>query len=526
MTTSIDTIALDPSASLKAPDVSRLTTQSLSGTGVFDVLMNATKLHLKEEYDSERITGSEYTTLYLGAMTSVMQQSVQFLLNTQQEEQIQAEIALTRQKTVTELAQTDDTLPLGLGFNGDSEVEGLVASKKAIDLLQATLVDSQVRASDSNIVIQEDLAALKRTTTVAELELHTLLNEAQIDASNANIEVQADLATAKITNDHISTTAQRELADSKIANDLVSTTAQRDLADSKIANDLLNTEIQRELADAKIANEIITTTAQKELADSKIANDLVSTTAERELASSKIANDLINTTANRELTDAKISATNAEILNQGQITAAQVDNFEATSTLSKQKVVTELAQTCNSIASAKTAGYGLNDTAFVEGLVKTQVDLAAANVLLTTQKTVTEVGQTSDTKPISLGAVASTDIEGLIKSQKGKTDAEIELLTQKVATELAQTSDNIPAGLAKNTSTTVGGRTAIENTLLAAQTDGYARDAEQKLAKMVLDVYSILLTQDIVTGENVPNLAESSINAIVAKAKAGIKVAG
>ena len=88
MTTLIDTISLDATASLKVPDVKRLTTQSIDGVGVFDVLMKTTKLHLKEEYEAGRITGQEYATVYIEAMNNVMQQSVQFLLNTQQEEKI------------------------------------------------------------------------------------------------------------------------------------------------------------------------------------------------------------------------------------------------------------------------------------------------------------------------------------------------------------------------------------------------------------------------------------------------------
>ncbi len=117
-----------------------LTTVSLDGSGVFDVLMQATKLHLKDEFDSGRITGKEYSTVYLGALNSVLAQSVQFLMHQQQIEKINAEIGLLRQKTVTELAQTEDDLPLGLGFNGmysDEEgwtinIEGLLS--RQIDL--------------------------------------------------------------------------------------------------------------------------------------------------------------------------------------------------------------------------------------------------------------------------------------------------------------------------------------------------------------------------------------------------------
>lgn len=345
MTTKIDTIVLDPSAALSAPDVSRLTTQSPEGTGVFDVLMKATKLHLQQEYDADRITGQEYATVYLGALQAVMAQSVQFLLNTQQEEKIQAEIALVRQKTVTELAQTDDDIPLGLGFNGGQLVEGLVKSKKDIDALQANLVASQVKQSDAEV-------------------------------------------------------------------------------------DLLG-----------------------------------------------------------------------------------------------QKIVSELARTCDDMTQASVAGYGFNDNASVEGLVRAELDKAHKERDLIEQKVVTEVSQTSDAKPADLGKIATTAIDGLVKSQKDKAAAETTLLWQKSVTELAQTSESVPLSTpALNESVAVTGVVDKQKQLFAAQTDGFARDAEQKLTKMLLDTWAVSATQGEATANNTNGLDDLSVGAVVTKAKAGIGV--
>lgn len=165
MTTSIDTVVLDASASLKAPDITRLTTNDLEGTGAFDVLMSVVKKHLSEEFDQGRITGEEYTKVYLGALQGVMQTAIQFILNSQREEQIQAEIALTRQKTVTELAQTDDDIPGGLGFNGDSNVEGLVKLQKDKLNLESDLVNSQIDQATAQkaLIGQQIISELSQT---------------------------------------------------------------------------------------------------------------------------------------------------------------------------------------------------------------------------------------------------------------------------------------------------------------------------------------------------------------------------
>jgi len=100
-----------------ATPLKTLTTTELDGSGVFDQLMKTVKLHLQEEFQSQRITGHEYSTVYLGALSAVLQTATQFLLNEQQVHQINAQIGLIRQQTVTELTKTDDCIPAGLGFN-------------------------------------------------------------------------------------------------------------------------------------------------------------------------------------------------------------------------------------------------------------------------------------------------------------------------------------------------------------------------------------------------------------------------
>ena len=47
----------ESSTTVEAPTVDELTTVALDGTGVFDKLMQTVKLHLQDEYDSNRIVG-------------------------------------------------------------------------------------------------------------------------------------------------------------------------------------------------------------------------------------------------------------------------------------------------------------------------------------------------------------------------------------------------------------------------------------------------------------------------------------
>lgn len=346
MTTSIDTILLKDGASLDVPDVSRLTDTTVGGTGVFDVLMTAVKAHLQEEYDADRISGSEYSQVWLGAMQGAMTTALQFLLNSQQEEKIQAEIAYTRQKTVTELAQTDDDIPVGLGFNGDYNVEGLVALQKDKLELESTLVDVQVQQAET----------------------------------------------------------------------------------------------------------------QKALIG--------------------------------------------------------------------QQIISELAQTSDNFENAAVKGYGYNSSTTLAGMLLVAKEKAAAELAFTEQKTVTELGNTSDTKPSDLGEmVGTTAITGLVASQREKTDAEVTLLAQKANTELAQTSDTVKMGTPYlNDVVSVNGIISKQKNLYTAQTDGFARDAEQKVLKIVADTWSVSATQSAATANSTNGLDDSSLGAIVTKAKTGIGI--
>jgi len=86
-------------------------------TGNFDHLMKAVTLHLEEQFNAGRITGTDYATVYLGALQSVLAQAVNFTLNMnkaneeatlleKQQTKAESEKALLDQKKTTEYAQT------------------------------------------------------------------------------------------------------------------------------------------------------------------------------------------------------------------------------------------------------------------------------------------------------------------------------------------------------------------------------------------------------------------------------------
>lgn len=89
--------------------LAQLTEGSLSGDGVFDVLMNATRAHLESEYTKNRIRGPEYSQVYLASMQVVLQQATAFLLTkdkaANEAAMVAAQIALLEQQRLNAIAE-------------------------------------------------------------------------------------------------------------------------------------------------------------------------------------------------------------------------------------------------------------------------------------------------------------------------------------------------------------------------------------------------------------------------------------
>lgn len=82
--------------------LSDLTQTTLDGSGVFDTLMRSMKAHLEAEYQKGRIKGTEYSTVYLGSLTAVLDASLNFLL---QREKVALEAELMAQQVLVAQAE-------------------------------------------------------------------------------------------------------------------------------------------------------------------------------------------------------------------------------------------------------------------------------------------------------------------------------------------------------------------------------------------------------------------------------------
>ena len=81
-------------ATISTTDLTNSSTSAdniVTGTGVFDDLMETVNAHLDAQFKLGRLSGTDYATVYLGAVQSSMQTAVQFLLGKQQSDK-QAEL--------------------------------------------------------------------------------------------------------------------------------------------------------------------------------------------------------------------------------------------------------------------------------------------------------------------------------------------------------------------------------------------------------------------------------------------------
>lgn len=86
---------------------------TVTGTGVFDDIMEAINIHLDAQFNANRITGEAYATTYTALVKSALESGVQFLrfrdVLGKEEDKLDQEIELFKQRIITEYAETEQT---------------------------------------------------------------------------------------------------------------------------------------------------------------------------------------------------------------------------------------------------------------------------------------------------------------------------------------------------------------------------------------------------------------------------------
>lgn len=155
--------------------ITDLTQGTLEGTGVFDALMRANKVHLEAEFQKNRIKGPEYATVYLGSLQAVMQAALTFL---SQSQKVTAEIALLEAQTALVAQQTLNAVKEGdvldaqrckLQAEFDLTVSTTLKSAQEITLLTQKVATERAQTTglgvDADSVVGRQKALYQAQTT-------------------------------------------------------------------------------------------------------------------------------------------------------------------------------------------------------------------------------------------------------------------------------------------------------------------------------------------------------------------------
>lgn len=144
-----------------------LTAGAIAGSGVFDVLMAANKAHIEAEYNKGRITGADYSTVYLGMVQATLQASVQFLV---QRDKIALEAELLQKQIINEVKQGEliDAQVCKLKAEFDLTMANITKSEKETALLAQKIVTEKAQVLelgvDDNSVIGKQKALYQAQT--------------------------------------------------------------------------------------------------------------------------------------------------------------------------------------------------------------------------------------------------------------------------------------------------------------------------------------------------------------------------
>lgn len=314
--------------------VSDLTSGSVGGTGLFDVLMTTMKGHIEQEWAQNRIRGPEYSQVYLGSLTQILQTSVSFLLEQrkadQEEALLAAQIAETEARVLLVEAQVE--LAKQEKLNAENQWK-LLDEQRAKMIAETSLINEQVlnAQADRDILEQQKL---KITAEVAVMQEKVLtapvereLMEAQRDKALIEVEM-AGVQKTKLTSENLLIIEQR----AKVVADTAMVTQQK--ANAVIEGQIMAEQKLKVIADTAMVNQ------QK--ANAVIEGQVMGKQMEKIAAETKVLgqNYLNEVTQNSVLV-----AQECKLRAEYDLLTEQVLKVVQETTLLGQKVQTEKAQT-------------------------------------------------------------------------------------------------------------------------------------------------------------------------------------
>jgi len=179
------------------PEIKDVTDTNLKGDGAFDKFMASTAVHIQEEFLKGRITGPEYSTVYLTGIQQAWNSALQFVLQREQVALVQAQ---TEQANVqTELAE---------------QQKALVAEQIKKAEVEVNLIRAQVNKVNSEISLntkQEQILEQERLKIIQDIALDLRkVNQEKLESQKRVLKLDQDIALdLRKTNQEILESAAR-----------------------------------------------------------------------------------------------------------------------------------------------------------------------------------------------------------------------------------------------------------------------------------------------------------------------------
>lgn len=210
---------------MAAVPITDLTQATLEGQGAFDLLMRAVKAHLDGEYKAGRIKGTEYSTVYLGALTQVMQTGLAFVLQKQktdlEAQLLEKQIELTNQQRI----------------NAEVEMTVLQAQKCKLNAEYDLIIEQKSKSGAETALLTQKVVTERAQTLATGVDEDSVLGKqkALYAAQTAGFTRDAEQKAAKLLVDSWNvrrTTDEGTVADStnKLADYYVGTAVAKLLA--------------------------------------------------------------------------------------------------------------------------------------------------------------------------------------------------------------------------------------------------------------------------------------------------------
>lgn len=175
-------------------NIDDVTDGNIGGIGIFDKLMTVVGSHVKEEFANDRINSSDYATVYLGSLQSVLTQAIQF--------------SLTKDKAGADADKALKDIEIAEATKLKIECETSQCAKKTLQIIEQTtgIVQQREKTAKELLIMDQDIILKQKDVLLRDKDLlhrdkDLLIKDQDILLSQAkviNMSKQNDLLTQTI----------------------------------------------------------------------------------------------------------------------------------------------------------------------------------------------------------------------------------------------------------------------------------------------------------------------------------------